>query len=169
LSVDPRTTTSALSRLESLAAAVAGLGVLVMMLLGGVDVITTKLLDWPIPGVYELTETLMVASVFLALALSQRQKKQIRVELFTERLSHRRRRWLDAVADLCSLAVYGFIAWFGVRTAWTSIAVGEFSSGLIKLSLWPAKTALAVGALLMCAQCLSDLLSRLREVPRSQA
>ena len=74
MSVAPRTTTSALSRLESLAAAVAGLGVLVMMLLGGVDVITTKLLDWPIPGVYELTETLMVASVFLALALSQRQK-----------------------------------------------------------------------------------------------
>jgi TRAP-type transport system small permease protein len=169
LSVAPTPATSVLGRLEGWAAALAGVGVLVMMLLGGIDVVTTKMLDWPIPGAYELTETMMVGSVFLALALSQREKRQIRVELFTERFSERWRRVFDAVADLCSLVVYGLIAWFGVRLAWTSISVGEFSSGLIQLPLWPAKTALALGALLMCAQCASNLVVNLRAAMPTRA
>lgn len=169
MSIDRPQPASVLGRLEGWAAALAGLGVLVMMLLGGIDVITTKMLDWPIPGAYELTETMMVASVFLALALSQREKRQIRVELFTERFSEPRRRAFDAVADLCSLLVYGLIAWFGIRLAWTSVSVGEFSSGLIQLPLWPAKTALAMGALLMCAQCASDLVANLRAAMPTRA
>lgn len=169
MSVELTPATSVLGRLDRWAAALAGVAVLVMMLLGGIDVITTKMLDWPIPGAYELTETLMVASVFLALALSQREKRQIRVELFTERLSEPRRRAFDAVSDLCSLLVYGLIAWFGIRLAWTSVSVGEFSSGLIQLPLWPAKTALALGAVLMCAQCASDLVANVRAAMPNRA
>lgn len=144
---------SVLFQVEKWAAAIAGFGVLVMMLLGGFDVITTKAFSWPIPGAYELTETMMVASVFLALALSQREKRQIRVELFVERLSERPRRLADALADLCSLGIYAFIAWYGAQSFWTSVGVGDYGSGLVRLPLWPAKFALAFGALLMCVQC----------------
>lgn len=144
---------SFLFRMEKWAAVIAGLGVLVMMLLGGIDIITTKAFSWPIPGAYELTETMMVASVFLALALSQREKRQIRVELFVERLGERPRRVADALADLCSLGIYAFIAWYGAYAFWTSFVVGEYGSGAVRLPLWPAKLALAFGAVLMCIQC----------------
>jgi TRAP-type C4-dicarboxylate transport system permease small subunit len=157
---------SVLLRTEHWAAFVAGIGVLIMMLLGGIDVITTKAFSWPIPGAYEITETTMVASVFLALALSQREKRQIRVELFTERLGPRSRRGVDALAELCSLVVYLFIAWYGVRAAWTSVAVGDYGSGAVRLPLWPAKLALALGSVLMCLECARGVIDNVRSMIR---
>ena len=157
---------SFLLRTEEWAAFIAGIGVLVMMLLGGMDVITTKAFSWPIPGVYEITETTMVASVFLALALSQREKRQIRVELFTERLRARPKRVADALAELCSLAVYSFIAWYGVQAVWISIAVGDYGSGAVRLPLWPAKLALALGAVLMCLQCAKGVVDNVMAAAR---
>jgi TRAP-type C4-dicarboxylate transport system permease small subunit len=148
--------------IESWAAAIAGLGVLIMMLIGGLDVILTKFFSWPIPGAYEITETLMVATVFLALALSQREKRQIRVELFTEKLGPRKRLVLDSLAESCSLVMYGLIALYGVQAAWESVQVGEYSSGLIRLPIWPAKVALALGALMMCAECTRALVANTR-------
>lgn len=144
---------SYLVRLERHAAAVAGVGVLLMMLLGGLDVLATSVLNQPVPGAYELIETMMVASIFLALALSQAEGRQIRVELITERLSLRSRGLLQAMADLCSLFVYGLIAWYGTQAAWSSTLMGEFSSGIVKFPQWPAKIALALGAVLMVVQC----------------
>lgn len=151
-----------LGRIESWAAAIAGLGVLLMMLIGGIDVITTKALSWPIPGAYEITETLMVATVFLALALSQREKRQIRVELITEKLGRGKRLFFDAIAEVFSLAMYGLIAWFGIQAAWESVQIGEFSSGIVKLPIWPAKIALAVGAALMCIECARASIAAIR-------
>jgi TRAP-type C4-dicarboxylate transport system permease small subunit len=111
----------------------------------------------------------MVATVFLALALSQREKRQIRVELFTEKLGPRKRLVLDALAESCSLVVYGLIAFYGVQAAWESVHVGEYSSGLIRLPIWPAKVALALGALMMCAECTRALVANTRAavLPRS--
>jgi TRAP-type C4-dicarboxylate transport system permease small subunit len=142
-----------LGRIESWAAAIAGFGVLLMMLIGGIDVITTKVFSKPIPGAYEITETLMVATVFLALALSQREKRQIRVELIAEKLGRGKRLFLDSIAEVLSLCMYGLIAWFGIQAAWESVQIGEFSSGIVKLPIWPAKVALAAGAVLMCVEC----------------
>lgn len=143
-----------LVRVERQAAALAGLGVFVMMLLGGLDVLTTSVLNQPIPGAYEIIETLMVASIFLALALSQAEGRQIRVELITERLGSRARSLLEVFADLCSVLVYGLIAWYGTQAAYSSAVMGEFSAGIVKFPQWPAKIALAAGAMLMVLQCL---------------
>ena len=63
---------SALIHIERTAAFCAAISVLGMMLVGAVDVIGTAAFATPLQGAYELTEALMVASIFLALALSQR-------------------------------------------------------------------------------------------------
>jgi TRAP-type C4-dicarboxylate transport system permease small subunit len=154
--------TDRLGRIASWAAAIAGLGVLLMMLIGGIDVISTKYLSQPVPGAYEITETLMVATVFLALAMSQREKRQIRVELITEKLSLGKRLFFDAVAEVLSLCMYAVIAWFGFQAAWESVQIGEFSSGIVKLPIWPAKIALAVGAALMCIECARASIAAIR-------
>lgn len=145
-----------LLQLERLAAAIAGVGVLVMMALGGLDVLTTNVLNRPVPGAYEIIETMMVASIFLAMALSQAEGRQIRVELITERLGERARQLLDAFSDACSLLVYGCIAWYGSKAAWVSTLTGEASSGLVEFPQWPSKIALAAGAILMVVQCATN-------------
>lgn len=150
------------AEIELLAAGVAGLGCLGMMLIGGVDVVATKVFSMPVPGAYEITETMMVATVFLALALSQREGRQIRVELVTDHLPAGGKRALDVVADGCSFLVYALIAWYGIDAAWTSARIGEFTSGLINFPVWPAKIALALGATLMAARCAIDASRGLR-------
>ena len=151
-----------LLRFELLAASVAGIGVLAMMLLGGLDVLTTNV-NRPIPGAYEIIETLMVASIFLALALSQAQGRQIRVELITDRMAPRSRDLVQVFSDACSLTVYGFIAWYGAKAAWTSTLMGEVSSGAVQFPLWPAKIALTLGAVLMVLQCLASARTSLKQ------
>jgi len=154
---------SGLLRLEKMAATVAGVGVLAMMLLGGLDVLTTNAFQLPIPGAYEIIETLMVASIFLALALSQAQGRQIRVELITDRMPIRIRDLIQAFADVCSLIVYALIAWYGAKAAWASTLMGEVSSGAVQFPQWPAKIALMLGAILMVLQCLVSARSSLKQ------
>lgn len=154
---------SGLLRLEKMAATVAGVGVLAMMLLGGLDVLTTNAFQLPIPGAYEIIETLMVASIFLALALSQAQGRQIRVELITDRMPIRIRDLIQAFADVCSLIVYALIAWYGAKSAWASTLMGEVSSGAVQFPQWPAKIALMLGAILMVLQCLFSARSSLKQ------
>jgi len=153
---------SILLRAEHAAALCAAIAMLGMMLIGAADVIGAAALNRPLPGAYELTEALMVATVFLALALSQREGRQIRVEILASRLSGRAKAILDLIADMLSALVYAVIAWYGWTVAVESWQIGELSSGLLQFPLWPPKLALALGATLMCAQCLAACLAALR-------
>ncbi len=153
---------SVLLHAERAAALCAAVAVLGMMLVGSLDVIGTAAFSSPLPGAYEFTETLMVASIFLALALSQREGKQIRVELLSERLQPRGRAILDVVAGLLSGFVYALIAWYGWIEVAESWQIGEVTSGLVRLPLWPSKLALGLGATLMTIQCVAGAVAALR-------
>jgi TRAP-type C4-dicarboxylate transport system permease small subunit len=153
---------SLLLGVERAAALCASIAVLGMMLVGALDVIGTAGFNRPVPGAYELTEVLMVASVFLALALSQREGRQIRVTLLAERLPPRGRAVLDVFAELFSVLVYAVIAWYGWGMAAESWHAGELSSGLLRFPLWPSKLALGLGASLMTIQCVAGAFSALR-------
>lgn len=153
---------SILLRAERAAALCAAVAMLGMMMVGAVDVIGTAALNSPLPGAFELTEALMVATVFLALALSQREGRQIRVEVLASRLALRTKAVLDLIAELLSALVYAAIAWYGWNVAVESWQIDEISPGLLRFPLWPPKLALALGATLMCAQCLAGSLASLR-------
>jgi TRAP-type C4-dicarboxylate transport system permease small subunit len=147
---------SLLARIERFAAALAGLAVAAMMLIGLADVLGTNLLGRPVPAAVELTESLMVVAIFLALALSQRQGRQIRVDLISARLSVRGRSTLAIVAALLGALVYSAIGWWGQQALGDSLRSGETSAGLWPFALWPSRAALVAGAGLMSAQCLAE-------------
>lgn len=139
-----------------LAARLAAVAIVLMMFVGAADVILT----WfgrPLAGTFELTESLMVASVFLAIALAQRNNQHIRVDVALRAAGPRTRAALDALAHLLSFVLYAAIAYYGWREFADSVAGGEYSSGIVRFALWPARLALALGATLMAAQTLADL------------
>ena len=136
---------------------VAGLALFMMMVIGAADAFFTKALSLPLPGVYELTETLMVMSAFLALALAQANRGHIRVTLFVGLLAPRLRAFFDVVGSVLTAVLFVGIAWFGWVSAVHSFNVGEFSPGSLPLPLWPARLALAIGASFMVIQSLADL------------
>lgn len=144
--------TRVLYRLDQWAATLAGVALLCMMLVGAANVLSTKLLNAPIAGTYELTETLMIASAFLAMALAQADNSHIRVELLVNRLKGRSRVFIDALAQLGTGAFFAGIAWFGWNSAIHSINAGEFSPGSLPIPIWPARVALAFGATLVTVQ-----------------
>ena len=155
----PRGVLLCIERAAALAAAIAVLG---MMLIGAADVIGTAAFGVSLPGAYELTEALMVVSIFLALALSQREGRQIQVTLLAHKLPPRGRAALALVAELLSFAVYLAIAGYGLGSALESWHINELSSGLLRFSLWPSKLALGLGALLMAIQSLAGAYVTLR-------
>jgi len=156
-----------LYRLDRWAALIAGLALLLMMLLGAANVVTTAVLAKPIAGTYELTEMLMVASTFLALALAHADDAHVRVTLLVDRLGRRTRAGFDALAQLGTAVVFAAIAWFGWSAAIHSIGVGEFSSGALPVPIWPARLALGLGASLMTLQALAFMARDLEKLYRS--
>ena len=136
----------------------AGLCMLLMMIVGTIDVIGSKLFNSPLPGAFELTETLMVGATFLAIALTQSKRLHIAVDLFTSHLKPTTRIKFDFFSYLCTFLFFFIIAWQGWVFGIKSLQILEYESGIIPFPIYPSKLALAVGATITCLQCLMDLM-----------
>jgi len=151
------------------ASTLAGLSLLVMCFIGAADVISTKLLNYPIPSAFEATETLMVLTIFMALAYTQARRQHIAVDIISSRFPPRTQQGLSLLTQLLTLAFFALIAWEGWRMSVQSWQIGEYASGLIQYPVYPAKIGLAVGATLMVLQALTDVVGESRTVFRARA
>ena len=140
------------------AALIAGLCMFFMMIIGAIDVIGSKLFNAPLPGAFELTETLMVGAVFMAIALTQSKRLHIVVDLFTSHLRPTTRIKFDVFSYLCTFFFFLLIAWQGWEFGIKSLQIREYESGIIPFPVYPSKLALAIGATIMALQCLKDLI-----------
>jgi TRAP-type C4-dicarboxylate transport system permease small subunit len=130
--------------------------ILMMMLVGAVDIIGTWLFRQPVPGAYEITEAFMVSGIFLALAAAQMLGHHIRAEIFRPVLPIRVSHALDRVGFFVMFLFFAFVTWYGWLEAADAWHGGEFSSGILKMPVWPPKLALAIGATAMAVQSLAD-------------
>lgn len=98
----------------------------------------------PIPGTINYTEILNVVILFLPLAYVTARRSHIVVDVIQYR--GKAKRITDFIAD-CSVFLYSVIfSWqLGVK-AWRSTSSGEFEMVGIKIFVFPAKIALAIGA-----------------------
>jgi len=151
----------------------SGIAIVLMMLVGGADVILTNLdklgLDSrPIPGMTEFAATMMVFAVFLALSLAQQRRGHIQVDLVTQRMGPASKRIASVLQHALSAAMFGAIAWYGWKTTAHAWAVSEFAAGSFNMPLWPARFALALGASVMTLQCLLDLAAEIHPALRDE-
>lgn len=136
----------------------AGLSTFFMMLIGAVDVLSTYLLNQPVPAALETTETLMVIVVFMALAYAQSRHQHISVELLYQRFPAGVQRAVRVLVGILGLAFFGMLAWQGWLLFWHSWLIREYASGIIRFPVYPSKACFALGASLMAVQQLRDLL-----------
>jgi len=146
-----------LELLNRSAIALCAVAILSMTVLGGLDIITTALFNQPIPGVYELTEMLMVVTVFLALGYLHQERAYIAVDAAYEHFNPRMQRLADYVSLLLVLGMFALIAWRAWDMALRSWAIGEYSVGLIQFPIYPSKFAFAIGSTLLIISCVVDL------------
>jgi TRAP-type C4-dicarboxylate transport system permease small subunit len=148
--------------LNKIAVGIAGVSVLIMTLIGGLDVLGANLLNRPFPATYEATELLMVLAVMLAMSTLQARSMNISVDIFTARAGVSARYWLDIFALMLSLIFFGLIAWQGWVLAFDGVAVRESAQGVYPIPVYPFKIAFAAGASLMALQCGLNLIGAIR-------
>jgi len=136
---------------------VAGAGILLMTVMGGLDVLSTAVLGKPIPSVYEATEALLVLAVFLALGVVHRTGANVAVDIVYLRIGATARRAVDMLTLLLTGGFFAAIAWRAWLMALRSWEIGEYSVGIVPFPVYPAKFALAIGASLVVVLCLADL------------
>lgn len=145
-----------LTRLANAGLLIASAAVLVMMFVGAGDTAAT-FFGHPIPGALELAELLMVVIVFLALPDAEANNKHIAIDLVSSRLPHWLSRPLTILGAVLSLCFYGAMAWQAWRLFAYSWSIGEFTAGLVKFPVYPAKGLLVAALAVVTAVALANV------------
>src|SRR5690606_33485334 len=154
-----------LERLAWFSVLIGGIGLFLSMFAGVADIASSRF-GRPVPGAYELTESVMVLVVFGGLAYAQIQRKHIRVELLYLRAGPRLQSPMDVLADVAGMLFFGLLLWQGWNEALYSWDIREATSGAVRLPLYPARFVLVFGAALYLLQLLLDFAEDLRALSR---
>ena len=136
----------------------------VMMLLICADVFGRYVIRYPIVGAYEVSEFFMSAIVFAALAYTQLQKSNVRVDLVYERFPSDLQSAMAIFNTLLALGLFLLITWRGGAAVLMAWELNDRTAGLIRLPLWPAKAIVPLGSGLLCLQFIIDIWDRFHEL-----
>jgi len=154
--------------LHAISAGLNRIGVAVLfllMILTSADVFMRYLFNRPIKGTFELTELMMVVTVFFALAYTESKKGHVSVELVIERLPQRSQAVIDALTSLLSLIIISVIVWQGFLFAHETMLSGEHSA-ILGIPLFYFKALVPLGALVLCLEILISIINALRRTAK---
>ena len=134
-------------------AILGGFVVFVLMILEVADAIGRKSFG-AVPGAFEFSEALMIPAVFLPLMFVQSKREHVYVGVVTLALSNRWQCFLDAVAAIIGLLMFGFLTWLAIDKALDSTLVNEYRVAIISVPIWPFRWVIAFGLGLMVLQLL---------------
>lgn len=141
---------------------VGGALTIVLMVLTVTDVIVRKVTGTGVPGNVEYGEVLLVICVFLGLGAAQMNGDHISTSLVTSRLSPNVRRAVRAIGFLVGVTVAVVLLVASVQVAMDSVIDGEYRFGLVGVPMWPARVAVAIGALMFLLEYALTTLTALR-------
>lgn len=140
-----------------------GIAIVLMMLHVSADVIARYVFNTSLPGTLTMvTYYYMIFATFLPLALAEKRRSHISVEVLTEMLPTRARLHLQGWIMLLTAVVMGLLAWRSFDAAIKAAKLGVTQvQGNVNIPVWPAYFVLPVGASLMAAILLLRVLSNL--------
>ncbi|MDJ0685103.1 MAG: TRAP transporter small permease subunit [Alphaproteobacteria bacterium] len=138
----------------------------------------SKFSEQPSLWTLEVAQFAMIAYFFLGGPYAIQMRSHVRMDLFYENWSMRKKAAIDAVMVFCLLFYLGVLLWGGLSSTayslghfgsnplgfFVDLATGEKDLGTLERSrtiwrpyLWPIKTIMCVGVFLMLLQGLSEL------------
>jgi TRAP-type C4-dicarboxylate transport system permease small subunit len=126
-------------------ALVSGALITGLMLLTTIDVVKRKFAGAGIDGTVEYSQVLLVLTVYTGMMSAEVTGTHIRTAVLVERLSSVR---AAALRTIGLVAVSALVLWATVETAqqgWESFQVREFSYGITRVPVWPARVAIPIG------------------------
>lgn len=133
-------------------AALAMIGVLLMVLLS----IVSRQVGFHVAGTDAYAGYAMAAAGFLALAHTLKRNEHIRVTLLLGRLRGRARHGLEMWAHSAGVLLAALFAFYSVRLAWVSHALGDTSTGNDATPLWIPQLTMAFGTVVLLVALLDE-------------
>jgi TRAP-type C4-dicarboxylate transport system permease small subunit len=150
------------SRLSSLAAVIATVCTIALAGTLSADAISRAITGRSLVGMVEMSETLLVAIVFLGLAYCGVTGAHIAMNLVTAALPDRAAAWARTIAyTLVLLLVIWMIFATGDRAV-DSFIRAEYKFGLAHWPLWPARSVITLGLILCVPVFLVTLISNVQ-------
>jgi len=149
-------------RLAALGVALAALALLVSMFMIGYSVVMRYLLNQPVPWVDELAGYLLVAAVMLAAADALLHGEHIAVDILTERLSTRGKRWVLLGGLVTVLASAALLTVEGIDMVAFSKMVGLKSNTYLAVEMWIPQLLVPTGAVLLGIAAIRELVAAMR-------
>lgn len=140
--------------------AMASLFVIMIMTMIGV---IGRILGMPISGITNLSESLLVITIYMGVAYTQQMKKHVSVELLVGSVSEKAAYYLNCIVIFFSLIISSLICISTWDFALKSLSIMEKMDGEPFFPIYPPKIAVAIGFTLLCFQLISDFI---REVKR---
>lgn len=146
--------------------AVATFGIMIGVV---TDVIARSLGDGSVPGVVDVSETLLVAVVFFGLANAENKEVHVRMTLVTSRLNLRVRNLARCFSFAITSGYVGWLTWATYFRALDALQSGEYRFGLVRWPLWPARWVIVVGLALLLITTIAKTYYYARATVRSSA
>lgn len=106
----------------------------------------------------EMAQFAMVAYYILGGPYSIQLGSNVRMDLIYGELSNHRKAWVDSFSVLFLIFYLGILLWGGIESAQYSFKYGgERSPTAWRPYLWPIKSIMVIGILLMLLQAISEL------------
>ncbi len=139
-------------------AIIGGLVVFTLMILVVADAIGRKTPWGAVPGAFEFSEALMIPAVFLPLMFVQSKREHVFVGVATMAFPNRFQCFLDAVAAIVGMAIFGFLTWLAFVKALDSTMINEYRVSIVSVPIWPFRWVIVVGTGLMVVQLLMTVI-----------
>jgi TRAP-type C4-dicarboxylate transport system permease small subunit len=136
-----------------------------MMFLTAIDVVCRYLLNYPIPGAFELVEFMMAIFVPFAVVYCEKRKKHIAVDILTEQLPDTVQKILNGFTTVLMCGFFLLIAWQSI------IYIGEeyeskMTSSVLLISNYPFTIPVALAFVVLTLLLLHHLLETLSSLTR---
>ena len=135
--------------------------ILAAVLLSAGNAVVRKIFNTSSNAYLEMQWYLYGAAFLLAAAYTLRQNEHIRIDIVYGALSRRTQHWIDLLGHLFFLMPFLILMdVYFIPYALNSWHTGEMSNNSGGLILWPAKSLLLAGFLLLTLQALSEIIKK---------
>jgi TRAP-type C4-dicarboxylate transport system permease small subunit len=138
---------------------ISSISTFAMMVLVVCNVASRYLLNRPITGTLEITESLLVVVIFLSVGITQYDGGHIRVNLLTRRMPPRLARAANVVCMICGALFFSWCAYATWNFAVQSYSFDEHEWGSIVFPLYPVKFVIFAGMVMLAFQFLLDAIA----------
>ncbi|MDO5494403.1 MAG: TRAP transporter small permease [bacterium] len=145
---------------------IATLATVVMMVAISTDVFYRLFYQRSVPGILEISETALVAAVFLGMAYTGSTNSHIQLDLLTERLPAKVRQVVVTIAWALTVVFCAWATYATTLRAMASTQEKEIRMGLVNWPMYPSRWLIAIGFAAMLVVAIWNLVRTLggREV-----